>query len=699
MAHLCQYESDLEGKLDDVGINASDSIGSPSVLTNNTNEVTPGYSQHPFDVKLLMYKKPLIEKLRQPDGTSLAKFHQPFTHYAIFNSNRYHRHLATLLDSIGTALNDEKINSTPVLAHLQTVYSDPIDINKLVQAVIVDQYPGFCERLDAFESLLSKSFYSNTLPVDTVMRRFSQMFTVQLDGAAHFNIPELKFQYSWVSLFASIVHAVCTFTKTTAMFEYCFDPTHIQELYLKALAYSDYKKSPCSGSLLALWALRNNMFLNEATNGVIKVEADALGLLRDIIDVCHMLGIHIQCNIFEDEGISEQCITILWNWIQLVDSILAAQYGTMPLVNYESCVPHLTESFKPIIVLFRYVAEVFNTSHPISITDMVSVLDIVSEYVTKLPAFDKFEIAGQSFGAAKTWVKLTKACLISVLQSILFKIKQSCEMLKLESDLELTEADIELVDGLIERCDFQSTCIVIFSFRLMSCAIKLNPEWSLEEPGPLLILRVSFSRFVSQAYHYIISHLSHMNLLGNASETFQGPEWKLQQLENNSITDLEAYLFRPMHLVDNQNDPMMANLVSIFNDLPTLLEMLWTFYKQGNEEPDLANSVMLQTQLQFLFSICLLLQTVNERKAEQEFFQPGQEWRIDAQDWKAIVEEVKNKQANYSNQVSCDTSAFTGSDFQLDGKSPWDQVENLFDNEQFQKVVESIGLDSYADNI
>lgn len=652
------------------------------------------YNMRPFDIKLLQYKKPLIEKIRQIDGSSVTRFHASFTPYAIFNSNPNHRVFTKALQgSIDVSADGEDFNLKTVstISEIQNIFIDFDDLLQSINHVILLNFDGFKERLIFFSEHLSELFYFNSLPSEEVFKQFNSMFPLDEMGNATFIQPATKSQYSWISVFVGLVNSVAIFTKSKDVFRYEFDinSNTMKDLTVKSLAYSNYKQYPTCGALLALLTIRNNVFLNEFSNGSISLKTDGYNLLKEIIDLVYELGIHTQCDTFVDEGIPEQAIIVIWNWLQLIDAIFAIMNGLKPIIDYDYCTPRLTESFKPVVILLRFVSEIFNNSKPISLTDMISALDTICSYITKFPAFDNFNSATLNFSGPSSWIKLTKTSLISTFQNILFKIKQSCDTLKANQIVDLKNDEVQLIDHLIETCEFQIVCSIIFSFKLMKELIEENLSGSNDFVRPIMILRVAFSHFISNSCGYLISHLTDLNIRTRKDLDPKGScsGSKLLALSSIPLSQIESNLFKPLHEVDIQCNDIMNNLFNIFNDFNSLLEIIMTVHTLGMKAPDLRDSPVLKTQFRFLLSLCLLLRTLDDHKVAWATSHPNTPWKISVTEWKAIVEETKYRSSADLNKMNEDPET------EFLPWDSWDSMENLFDDKQYGELFESIGLE------
>lgn len=673
-------------------------------LINNSSIISTNFDQSPFNLKLLLYKKPLIEKIRLSDGSSIASYHPSFTEYAIFNSNPNYRKFAKLLENsidISPDGQDLNLKITPILFQIQNLSIDINDILSLIDNVIISNFNGFKERLLFFNDKLSELFYFNSLPFETILKKFNSFFTINNNnGSIIFNPPDNKSQYAWISTFASLVKSTLIFSKSKNYFKFNFndndnDSIYLHELATKSLSYSNYKKYPNCGALFALLALRNNIFLAEYANGSISLKIDGYSLLIELINLIYSLGIHTQCDTFIDEGIPEDSIIIIWNWVQLLDAIFASFNCKRPIIDYDYCIPRLTESFKNFVIIFRFFSEIFNNFKTISLTDMICALDTVSDYTKKFTSFNNNDLNILKSNGLTAWSKLSKNLLITVFQKILFKIKQSCEQLKLNfNEFNLNNNELILIDKLIEKCDFQIICSIILSFKLMNNLVKENLNNSNEFFRPLLILRVIFSSFISNSYNYLISHLTSMNLT-NKFKNIQSfdksyKDNKIEILNSTSILTIESNLFKPLNEVDVKNNKILNNLFDIFNDFDSLLNLIMSLYNLGTKNHDLDGSSILNKQFKFLLSLCLLLKTINEHKFKWINLNPNKPWKISINEWKIMIDEAKfrsyidnddlnNINNNLNSQIEC--------------LLPWDYMENLFQDKEYMDIFESIGLD------
>lgn len=619
----------------------------------------------------------------------------------MFQSRDIHRSFIKLLEgSVEVSPEGRNLSEKPVplISKIQSVFVDIGDAVRLVEEVVLSNYWGFRRRLLFFNEHLPDLFYFHSLPFDEVIKRFDMMFQVNGEVVS-FVPPEDKCSFAWLSVCASLVKSVVVFTKSKGYFDVEMDGDGLSELAIKTLAYSNYKQEPTLAGLLALLAIRNNLFLNESSNGSVALRVDGLQLLREIIECVYATGVHVQCNVFEEEGMPEESMIIVWNWIQLMDAIIACIGGTKLLVDYDYCVPRLSEVFKPVTVLFRFIAEVFNNSKPISLMDMVSVLDTVGEYIGKFPSFDNFNKESLNYGESTGWIKLTKASLVSVFQIILFKIRHSCESLR-GAEVGLDQRDRKKIEELIEKCNARIKSCMVFTVMVIESAVsgKLEEEYF----RPLVLMRVSFSNFILNAYGCLIWHLADSSVYHFPTCDLTAKE-KIAKVYAYPLSEIEVAVFQPLHFVDNKNG-VMGEICDLFDDVGSLRELLMRLYRLGMGEPDLGNSPILRTQFKFLLRVCMVLETVERVRGRGGA-------GVTLEEWRAVVEEARRESAArngtiYESQNKAPSSALSstkqtstaiepdllslGDDLLREANWSWDYLESLFQTDEYTGLMDGL---------
>ncbi|GMM31269.1 hypothetical protein DAMA08_040140 [Martiniozyma asiatica (nom. inval.)] len=638
------------------------------------------------------YKKTMINKRTNSNGTTFSTFYGPLSMEAIFNSNKIAHQFTELSKSFilmeRTATTENFPSTSKPIDILQAKYTEE-KIIELVESTILPFCEAFEERLSYFEKELQDFFYES-VPMKVLQEKFKKWFVLSKVhvkrsdeepaikilkdngfnlGASTkeryvFHPPELSSEYAILSLITSVVRQVMIFTEhLPGQFQndLVYNQKQFQMLTLATLSYSEYRSKPSFYSLLSLMMIRNNLFFLDMSTTIDQTENQAYLFLQIILNVALNIGIHVQCDIFVEDGIPESAVIKIWNFLQLMDAIYGIIFSKPPIINYNYCMPNIDPEMENLIGILRSVAGTFVSKIPISINDMIQKVDELSAYSRKLPNFNSLIYDHMNTEESANWDALlvwTKCFFLAVHQTILYKIRYTLEECSMTSD--------PAIFYMKQKCEHQLTVSLLLAFKMMKeSIIASSVHQNLRYTHSFIVLRCVMAKFISFSYSFIISNFAifdkyHFVLEDDKSykDNIELDLLNLEYLENDVFLPFENVIpTMSKSLISKDSESQTRSLTHSFkNNFTSLMNLFTDFYNIGSKYKIITAPMVLTKELKYMMVLCHLLKTAAEFRSEWQRNNPLQMWRLDIEEWKKVIEKTRKKllfmDANMDNDVS-----------------------------------------------
>ncbi|GMM31271.1 hypothetical protein DAMA08_040160 [Martiniozyma asiatica (nom. inval.)] len=698
-----------------------------------------------LDKKSLDYKRLYVEEFTTSTGIKIKKCHSPLSSQAIFENNADFKKFTKIAESfIGIDIQEEnfknaqKINSNG-LHHLNVEYTN-MDIIQMVEKSFLLQCHGFKERVSYFEKDLSNLFYG-FLPTEKLKQKFDEWFILKktpvdncitnstnenelnldfmFEETYVFRPPTDKCEFAILSYMIALNRVVNIFTvylpNNTFKFNYNENPAEIHKLCLAVLAYSDYQNQPTFYSLATIMTIRCNSFFLNISNNLKSYEVDSYHLLQVTMEIGFSLGIHRRWDLFLDEGVTEKASQSLWNIMQLLDASFSTIFLRKPLIDYRYCLHSGIVEVEEQVTFYRSLYDQFSDITPISINDMISTVNNITSFISKLCGFK--DLIDCNINGPKQQKHLldfhTKCLLLLSCQQILFKIRFTLEEYKNHID-SLPVDEIKNIEEIKKRCEYQLLLSLLLSFKIIKECVAnsfLKPTSGFSHT--MLTLRFNLSKFVSMAYYFIVSKISvfDINCLVDKkpnNNSFSSYKYNME-LELISLENLETIFslpfdelcydpskqLPPKNMADHEIQKTSEIIYGFKDNFTAVIDLFLDLCNLGSTYKILTDSVILSSQFRFFIGLCNLLKTNGEMKKNWTKEHPGQAWKIDSEKWKILAGETKNK-LNSIEEIKIDKSNENidiQNNFESLDSDPWGFLENVITDDFNKDILESFGLD------
>lgn len=637
-------------------------------IQNNINELKDREPVNRKNIDIFNYKSLILKKHLFTKAGDTVKYESPMTINALFENNKTYSKIKSMMTYLFEPKDSEDfLKEEANIAHeelklLHDIYTKE-EIDDLINKFIKPNFDAIIERIDFFNRYMQTFFYG--LMQDKLIDVLNEHFLPsETDPTGYIYIP-LENDYSY-SMFGTLFGALrivlgISEYETEKLFEEPLTFTHsdASSCALKCIAYSNFMRKPVFQNVIAIILFRMHSFMSDSVSG----NSNSSYFLDLAINLSFKLGIHIRCD--EVPDFDEDVVKSTWNLLQFLEAVNSIYCGEPLKIDYKYCTPNLIGFWEPVILFLRNIVFFFNSMTPISINELIDLIDSTSTMLTLFRPFDEI-LNNSEFGPTESvfHVILKFHTLISI-SSLYFRLRLALDEIN-NYPFIISEEEQNLIDDYKLKSECQLFYGFCLSFRLMADISNGRISHKKQAARLTLMMRLLFSLFIRLGNKVVFCTLLIFNRTKNISNNTLngGSSLKFTDIK---IIDAEKNITRSFDEIKFE-DVAFVKMNQLMSNLQCISEFLLSFYVEMADKDVLLSCGKFSFHFKFLLFVCFLVKNVNEYSktiGNNTFLR---------QDWKNVIDKT--------------TEYFINGQKDTINTTDWDFLEN-------EEFLENIG---YLDN-
>ncbi|VEU19934.1 DEKNAAC100551 [Brettanomyces naardenensis] len=572
-----------------------------------------------------------------------------------------------------------------------------------INRAIIPNYDAYVERVHYFDDNMNDFLCWGCLPMQAVYSCFD-LFKETPEGMI-FERPQSIAQYAKLSLIISLVKSVCIMTKydSETHFQYPLEDTERQmtPLAIKVLNLSKYRKYPYVFAVYTLLMVRLTTYTLGTDECVSEDHINSFILFQQCLDMCYQLGAHrdsrLVVEVYSDALGEHQNpkvisgsyeagdhLTKLWNYMKMLDAFYSCDIGDPLLINYEFCDASPLSGFKgEYVQILRDVATTINSVRPISINDILSIMDRLMETARGIESFTELITSRDAeVRSERAFRFIVKMRLLEIYQRLCHYLKANLEDLdffpKQQEAEYLTDANVGYLARLTQKLACRDTCCSILFLSLIREVCERDTIFGPQAGKYIVVFKPFFCNLLRSSCKNFVScfFIKDSKLKGAVrklketgclvdSDVLENPFWaagKLPEEHRNGhnsyvaplpscdidgVKNLEPSLYTRVEEVeqDCRASLMVSRLV---RDPGNMIGFLSDFYNSVVEHEALAESYNFFLRFKYLVMMCYIMETLVRSKLSTSDLKPG------SSSWTRVVEETRERMEDRLNVGTLD---------------------------------------------
>lgn len=536
---------------------------------------------------------------------------------------------------------------------IKTFYDNTDDEEAVIgriRELVLPNIEAIHERLLYMQTDLNHLLYWDFVPIDMLLSLFSKYFH---DG--DFHRPAKPYYYADVALITSIAYLVVIFTRYNSdklkfKYELNCDSNDLVDLSITCLNVSEYRRKHTHQALLTLIVLRNALFAHDNSE-VAAEELNSYPIFQLTLDLCIQMGFHRDL----DRNSNRRYITKrkdelrtrmlstsdtkkVWNYMQFQDVAFSLSTGSPLLIDYHFCsalYPDVILAFKEkcqsIMTLFRQISYEVNGLPDLSLNQMAGLRDKLVSLTSTMP-FSMFQPSFMNYAIddIAQMCKVKMMCL-QIIQCLSASVGSGLEEL-IPNDggvMNHTENETEELTAR-NKVNFEtlilSGCASLYHIKMICEGESI---FGGEADNKYLIyFRDYFARIMGQAVIFWFSSALSAALSGLAhNEYFAEYATWYDYIPDSSIPVYEGEVTLNViesALYGKTDEHLRETLTQRLLTSPEVFDFFTSFYNAVAKNQCMRDSLDSFMMLKWLIACVMLLQTVNENKANGKTAELGQ---------------------------------------------------------------------------
>jgi len=645
----------------------------------------------------LDWKLPYLKHFMLGAKPSRTVFLGPLSRYSFFSKPLFKYMMVSMKDVLDKERREyKKLHKWSIHLHLLPDGTQENALIADIHRLVCTNYYAFQERLVFFQTHLNNLLYSGFIPMDVIHTLFLERFqNPNTEGHSQFLKPEKPYLYVDVAVVVSIVYLVIVFTRYNSFdekFHYrpIFKEGELSTLAFRCLNISDFRRKKTQLALLSLLVLRSALFVHDNFEGATE-DINSYPVYQLSLDMCYQMGLHIDPKVIgvymfkkklemKRRSLKTEEALSLWNYMLEEDAIYSSAIGCPLLINSKFCSGfHKESNFffdnekEQEVNLLRKIDETVNSLQPISLNNILELVDEVSLFCNCLPS-TIFDIVNKD---ASDLDQLACLCRIKLLflqilqclaKSVIMGISNSYE--RYHDVIENPET-MEILKSISH--EMYRTCLFSSISTMLQIEQVCNGESIFgKEPDGIFIvyLRDVFTRTMTQSsimwYSYVLAKVAGASeiITEHKDDPFylHSKEDVPQRTLDFSLQNAEDALFHKLRGINNnQVHTFYEQSISISQ----MIEFLSNFYAAACKHQTIKCSMDSFLTLKSVINLVCTLQIIQEYK-----------------------EQIKKKEISFSEIMTMAKEKIESS-FAL-GKLEDNLTPNVGDDVQMEKLFDSV---------
>lgn len=623
-----------------------------------------------FNYRSLAFKKPSFTEDKDHNITYCS----PLSDESTFNNNKpfvkfesMFPYLDDLKEETRRQKEENELSSREILI-LNTVFNEA-EVLGFINNFIIPNFEAINERIYYFNSDLKTGPFNSFLPVLTIYKKFNQCFRFE-NGKIIFQKKTGLSDYAEIAVALALVRVVILSTRhgNSVIFKTQLNIKYdtLSDSVLRFVSISSFRSKPTFDALLAIMIFRTSYFICD----YVSINSNAKIFFELAIEMCFKLGVHVNCGAIN--GYTEDEVKSVWNDLQFIDGVVSIHTGEMLKLDYRYCIPNLYDYWEPIILYVRKLSDLFLSTRPISLNELLEMVDAVAHLLPIFKPFDKI-LDDTQYGPVQYLFSLTIKCdFIICYQILLFKIRLNIDELY-NFPMEATAADIALIDEIKQKTEIQLFNSFFLTFEMMKKIA--NGDISLKHQSLKIMgmMKLFFSRFITTGNKIcqlcIFSRDQPVQFKGFDSHNDRGI----------SLAESEAFMRKEIDMI-SPRDYIFQVAAFYRNSISAISDYLMNFYHCVSNKSILLQGGTLALNFKVMLFICSLIKNLLDYRHNMN--SPS---NFQHSDWNNVVQKTTDMVSSQNNLAESRSEKHDQPEA-LQGNSSWAFLQD----EEFKETLDGM---------
>lgn len=585
--------------------------------------------------KLFNYKSRVFKKaLFSEDQDHNVTYYSPLTYDAIFDNNKpfakfqsMFPYLEDLKEEVRSRKEMKEISSREIMI-LSTVFHEA-EILGFINNYLIPNLLAINERILFFDSDLKIGPFNSFLPVITIYNKFNECF-MEDNGIIRFKNKKLVSDYAIVASALAIVRVVvlstCHDNNVTFNTQLTIEYDTLSDSILRFLSISSFRTKPTFDALLAIMIFRTSYFICD----FVSVNSNAKLFFELAIEMCFKLGIHVKCTAIN--GYTEEEVITVWNNLQFIDGAVSIHTGEMLKIDYKYCVPNLYNYWEPMVLYVRRLSDMFLDANPISINEMLEMVDSAAKLLTIFKPFEDI-LNDKQYGPVQYMFSLVMKCnFIMWYQLLLFKLRLNIDELY-HFPFDICRADVEIISSIKLKIEILLFNSFFLTFEILKKIANEDIPMKQQSMKVMLMMKLIFSSFINAGNKIIFCQLS---IFAKDRQVYFHQQ-KQQNYKSIGILESETFMIGEIDKI-RTDDLVFQYMASYRNSISEISSYLMDFYSAFCNKNVLLLGGTLALNFKMMLFICSLIKNVLDYKHDMQIKNPSFDFQLS--DWKYVVDKT-----------------------------------------------------------
>ncbi|ODV87476.1 hypothetical protein CANARDRAFT_195123 [[Candida] arabinofermentans NRRL YB-2248] len=520
------------------------------------------------------------------------------------------------------------------IGSIDTIDNDEDGLIEDIKLNFMIHFDAILERLKFFENHLNKLLMNDIVDMSLCYSYFTSFFKRDSSGKVNFIKPEKKYSYADMALLMALVKMTILFTLDEKdKFEFPYDDAYnkLNFLALRALGVARFQRKQHISSLLALYAIRLNIYTFDRSVCDGGDGSNAYPSFQIILNMCFQMGLHRSMNsiysLYQNQTNGTALLNVLslwkklWRSLRFLDAAYALQIGCPLAINDDFCDAHesngdntateMDRAYIQLTDLMREASTLFNSVRPISINQIINICERFFDFMNKCSSFKQllFDNPGDDI-VSTAWIcdfKLRALDSILSFERMLTGLLKDPSLFKSESG-EITEGEKKVLQELHEKFETKAVIISLMNLRIIE---RLTASDSIFKNNHrfMLFFKSSIKTLLVRTVMTIMCHI------------LNSPEF-----DENKVTDLPYIKFDTIDYdllerslsgkaaLSGEEQDYLNHLLARFKCPKQFVKFLFEFYQLVIQQPLLSKDYGFFICFKYISIFCYFLESANSYK-------------------------------------------------------------------------------------